>query len=83
LESLEIFLGKIGKFLNRNARVCIISFHSLEDRIAKINFRNLSKTDQFKLIVKKPLIPKEAELNDNPRSRSAKLRVLEKIRLDK
>jgi len=79
LESLETFLKKIDKFLNKKARICILSFHSLEDRIAKINFRNLAKTDQFKLIVKKPLVPKEAEVNDNPRSRSAKLRILEKI----
>ncbi|MFC1708537.1 16S rRNA (cytosine(1402)-N(4))-methyltransferase RsmH [Candidatus Omnitrophota bacterium] len=79
LESLEIFLEKISKFMNRNGRICIISFHSLEDRIAKINFRNLAKTKQFKLIVKKPLIPKDEETRTNPRSRSAKLRVLEKI----
>ncbi|MFH1622092.1 MAG: 16S rRNA (cytosine(1402)-N(4))-methyltransferase RsmH [Candidatus Omnitrophota bacterium] len=79
LESLEIFLKKIAKFLNRKGRVCIISFHSLEDRIAKINFRNLAKTEEFKLIVKKPLVPQDEEIKLNPRSRSAKLRVLEKM----
>jgi len=79
LESLEIFLKKIAKFLNRKGRVCIISFHSLEDRIAKVYFRSLAKTKEFKLIVKKPLIPKDEEIKLNPRSRSAKLRVLEKI----
>ena len=79
LESLEIFLEKIAKFMNTNGRICIISFHSLEDRIAKINFRNLAKTKKFRLIVKKPLTPKDEEVKANPRSRSAKLRVLEKI----
>jgi 16S rRNA (cytosine1402-N4)-methyltransferase len=79
LESLETFLEKIAKFMNRNGRICIISFHSLEDRIAKINFRNLAKTKKFRLIVKKPLIPRDEEVRVNPRSRSAKLRVLEKI----
>ncbi|MDD5355523.1 MAG: 16S rRNA (cytosine(1402)-N(4))-methyltransferase RsmH [Candidatus Omnitrophica bacterium] len=79
LESLEIFLSKIDKFLNKEARVGILSFHSLEDRIAKINFRNLAKTERFKLIVKKPLAPQPQEIKDNPRSRSAKFRVLEKI----
>lgn len=79
LESLETFLSKIAAFMNKNGRICIISFHSLEDRIAKINFRNLAKTQKFRLIVKKPLIPKDDEVKTNPRSRSAKLRVLEKI----
>ncbi|MDD5292228.1 MAG: 16S rRNA (cytosine(1402)-N(4))-methyltransferase, partial [Candidatus Omnitrophica bacterium] len=63
----------------KEARVGILSFHSLEDRIAKINFRNLAKTERFKLIVKKPLAPQPQEIKDNPRSRSAKFRVLEKI----
>lgn len=79
LESLEIFLNKIDKFLNKNSRVCVLSFHSLEDRIAKVNFKNLAKTGKFHLVIKKPLPPQEDEIRDNPRSRSAKLRVLEKI----
>ncbi|MFC1646486.1 16S rRNA (cytosine(1402)-N(4))-methyltransferase RsmH [Candidatus Omnitrophota bacterium] len=79
LESLEVFLKKITKFVNKRGRICIISFHSLEDRIAKVNFRNLAKTQNFKLIVKKPLVPKNEEMRENPRSRSAKLRVLEKL----
>ena len=79
LESLEIFLEKISNFLNKNGRICIISFHSLEDRIAKINFRELAKSKKFRLIIKKPLVPKDKERMLNARSRSAKLRVLEKI----
>jgi len=79
LEALEVFLQKISKYMNKKGRICIISFHSLEDRIAKVNFRNLAKTEKFRLIVKKPLIPKDEEIKTNHRSRSAKLRVLEKI----
>lgn len=79
LESLDIFLKKIAKFMNKNGRISIISFHSLEDRIAKVNFRELAKTNKFELIVKKPLIPKDEETKNNPRSRSAKLRILEKL----
>ena len=79
LKSLELFLSKIAKFINKKGRICIISFHSLEDRIAKVNFRNLANTQEFRLIVKKPLVPKNEEIEVNPRARSAKLRVLEKI----
>jgi 16S rRNA (cytosine1402-N4)-methyltransferase len=79
LEALGIFLSKIDKFLKAEGRICILSFHSLEDRIAKINFRNLSQTGEFKLILKKPLTPQQGEIKDNPRSRSAKLRVLQRL----
>ena len=79
LESLEIFLGKISNFMSKNGRICVISFHSLEDKIAKNNFRNLSKTNEFKLIVKKPIRPTDEEIENNPRSRSARLRILEKV----
>ncbi|MDD5006134.1 MAG: 16S rRNA (cytosine(1402)-N(4))-methyltransferase RsmH [Candidatus Omnitrophica bacterium] len=79
LESLEIFLQKIDKFMSKGGKICILTFHSLEDRIAKINFRNLAKTKEFKLIVKKPITPTIEEVKDNPRSRSAKLRILEKV----
>lgn len=79
LESLEIFLQRIAEFLDKGARLCIISFQSLEDRIVKVNFRNLSKTKGFALIAKKPLLPTDDEIKNNPRARSAKLRILEKI----
>ena len=61
------------------SRLCIISFHSLEDRIVKVKFRELSKREGFGLVFKKPLIPTDEEIQENHRSRSAKLRVLEKI----
>ncbi|MEK7113524.1 MAG: 16S rRNA (cytosine(1402)-N(4))-methyltransferase, partial [Patescibacteria group bacterium] len=53
--------------------------HSLEDRIVKKFFREKEKEGEVRLINKKPIIPKEEELNENRRSRSAKLRILEKL----
>ncbi|PIZ85308.1 16S rRNA (cytosine(1402)-N(4))-methyltransferase [Candidatus Nomurabacteria bacterium CG_4_10_14_0_2_um_filter_33_9] len=60
-------------------RMSVISFHSLEDRIVKRFFRDKKEKSEAILINKKPIIPKEEEIKNNGRSRSAKLRVLEKI----
>jgi len=79
LEFLETFLNKITFFMNKGARLCVISFHSLEDRIVKVKFRALAKRKEFRLLFKKPLTPSQEEIKDNPSSRSAKLRVLEKL----
>ncbi len=79
LESLEIFLKKCTQCLKKGGRICVISFHSLEDRIVKENFRNLSKQGDLKLIFKKPLRPTDSEVAANPRARSARLRVAERI----
>lgn len=57
-------------------RLAVISFHSLEDRIVKQWMNNL--TDDKRVITKKPIIPTEKEIKENPRSRSAKLRIIEK-----
>jgi 16S rRNA (cytosine1402-N4)-methyltransferase len=82
------------EFLKTNGRICVISFHSLEDRIVKTAFRNLAencicpknipvcvcqKKAQIKILTKKALIPSMEEIQSNPRSRSAKLRVAERI----
>ena len=64
--------------LKKEGRMGIISFHSLEDRIAKNKFREFKMNEQAKIITKKPLTATEEELNKNIRSRSAKLRVIEK-----
>jgi 16S rRNA (cytosine1402-N4)-methyltransferase len=57
----------------------IISFHSLEDRIVKDALRQGVGTGRYRLLTKKPVTPTETEIAANPRSRSAKLRVAEKI----
>jgi 16S rRNA (cytosine1402-N4)-methyltransferase len=76
------------KTLDINSRIIVVAFHSLEDRIVKNFFRDNSKkqidkslnknTNNFKIITKKPITPSDKELKENPRSRSAKLRVAEK-----
>ncbi|MFA5259720.1 MAG: 16S rRNA (cytosine(1402)-N(4))-methyltransferase RsmH [Candidatus Omnitrophota bacterium] len=78
LESLEIALDKCMGFLKPGARVAVISFHSLEDRIVKHKFRLLSQQGFFNILTKKPSRPSEEEVRDNPRARSARLRVGEK-----
>ncbi len=80
--------------LNPGGRICIITFHSLEDRIVKQVFQNLEhpctcpkefpvcvcgKKPQVKVITRKPIVPEGEELDENPRARSAKLRIAEKL----
>lgn len=67
------------KILDTQGRLGIISFHSLEDRIVKQAFINFTNKNQGKLINKKPIRPTEKEMKQNPASRSAKLRIIEKI----
>ena len=79
LEALETVIKKAIGLLNTGARICVISFHSLEDRIVKLSFRQAAFNGEIKIITPKPLTPKESEIKENPSSRSAKLRVAEKI----
>lgn len=79
LEALNEALQKLPGILNKGARICVISFHSLEDRIVKNFFRTLAKENKFLLVNKKPITPNDEEIKSNPRSRSAKLRVAEFI----
>ncbi len=78
LESLEKALSACLEYLNPEGRICVIAFHSLEDRIVKEKFRNWAHAGQMKLITKKPLRPTEEEVAENSRSRSARLRVAQK-----
>ncbi len=76
LTSLETFLGIAPNWLKPGGRIGIISFHSLEDRLVKHSFRG---STILRVLTKKPIIPEEDELANNPRSRSAKLRIAERV----
>ena len=60
-------------------RLAVISFHSVEDRMVKQAFRSAEQTGQVRIVTPKPLSPTDSEIAANPRSRSAKLRVIEKL----
>jgi 16S rRNA (cytosine1402-N4)-methyltransferase len=79
LEELRAGLDTSLRFLKKNGRLCVISYHSLEDRIVKNFMINSSKKGLLKIITKKPKTPSPEELKLNPSSRSAKLRSVEKI----
>lgn len=78
LETLATALTKAIELLDRSARICVISFHSLEDRIVKGTFRQHASKDVLNIITPKPLTPTLIEMRENPSSRSAKFRVAEK-----
>ena len=81
LERLEPSLRDAVDVLAPKGRICVISFHSLEDRIVKHTFRSLAQgpAPRLALLTKKPILPSEQECRDNPRARSAKLRVAERL----
>lgn len=79
LDSLEIGLKKAIDYLSVGGRIVVISFHSLEDRIVKHTFKAIAQEGKIKIITKKPLTPSKVEVAENKASRSAKLRVAERI----
>jgi 16S rRNA (cytosine1402-N4)-methyltransferase len=94
LEVLENLLDTITDLLSCGGRLAIISFHSLEDRIVKKSFQKQSQgcvcprdfpkcvcgfKPKLRIITRKPITPSEKEIDENPRARSAKLRVAEKL----
>jgi len=79
LNNLKKALPQAKELLNKGGRLAVISFHSLEDRIVKNFFKDYFQKGQLKILTKKPIIPSDEEIKNNPRSRSAKLRVVEKI----
>ena len=94
LEVLENSVDMMIDRLNSKGRICIITFHSLEDRIVKTRFKNnenpctcppdfpvciCGKASRGKVVTRKPILPSEQELEENSRSKSAKLRVFERI----
>ncbi len=79
LENLRDILTTGWRFLKKGGRLCVLSFHSLEDRIIKETFKNLEKDGFIHIITKKPVTPSLEEIRINPRARSAKLRCAERI----
>jgi 16S rRNA (cytosine1402-N4)-methyltransferase len=76
LEVLETLLAQAPAWLKPGGRIALISFHSLEDRIVK---HRLRESERLKVLTKKPIIPQEAEITTNPRARSAKLRIADRV----
>ncbi|MHC4062154.1 MAG: 16S rRNA (cytosine(1402)-N(4))-methyltransferase RsmH [Planctomycetota bacterium] len=78
LENLERLLASAPELLKRNGRIAVISFHSLEDRLVKTNFRENEKAGIYRIVTKKPIRPSPKEVADNRRARSAKLRIAQR-----
>lgn len=79
LESIADVLQSGFDVLAPGGRFVVIAFHSLEDRLVKVKFREWDKENKVKILTKKPLFPTDAEIEANPRSRSARLRAVERI----
>ena len=79
LSELQAGLYVANKILCKGGRLCVISYHSLEDRIVKRFLIDMEKEKKMKRITRKPIMPSEKEVKENPSSRSAKLRVGEKL----
>ena len=81
LDGLEGVLEAMCRRLRTGARLVVISFHSLEDRIVKHTFRALERGGEvaIRVLTKRPVIPQDEEVERNPRARSAKLRVAERV----
>lgn len=79
LDQLKLFLQDFPKTLKKGWRCFIITYHSIEDRITKNAFKNLSEMGEFRLINKKVIVPHYTEIQKNKAARSAKLRIIEKL----
>lgn len=79
LEALEEGLDQVIELVGKNGRIVVISFHSLEDRIVKNTFKQWKLKGLGEILTKKPISPSEDEIRENPRSRSAKMRVFCKL----
>jgi 16S rRNA (cytosine1402-N4)-methyltransferase len=80
LEQLDAFLAEACSRLLAGARLAVITFHSLEDRVVKHAFRALAQGAMaLQILTKRPIVPGETELDRNPRARSAKLRAIERL----
>ncbi|MCF6459998.1 16S rRNA (cytosine(1402)-N(4))-methyltransferase RsmH [Clostridium sp. Cult3] len=94
LDVLKMSIPKMNGVLKEGGRMCIITFHSLEDRIVKETFRELNKDcicppeipicvcdkkKELEIVTKKPITPSDEEIEKNPRARSSKLRIAERV----
>ncbi len=80
LDNLKTALENLPGLLNIGARLCVVSYHSLEDRLVKIAFREMSKySTTLRIVTPKPIRPTNEEARSNPRARSARLRAIEAI----
>lgn len=79
LYHLSHSLTILPKLLRKNGLLMVISFHSLEDRIVKHKFRDYCQMEEYQILTKKPILPNKDEIKENRASRSAKLRVLQKL----
>jgi len=82
LEGLDLFLADAARRLRPGGRMAVISFHSLEDRVVKHTLRSLQTAGELTIRTKRPLVSSEAEIERNPRARSAKLRAAESAKPD-
>jgi 16S rRNA (cytosine1402-N4)-methyltransferase len=78
-EELGQFLSRTPATLNSGGRWIVLSYHSLEDRLVKHAFQDLAREGSFQILTKKVIQPGDEEIRNNPRSRSAKMRVAEKL----
>ena len=80
LDGLDAFLAEAVAPLRAGARLAVITFHSLEDRIVKHTFRALAAGEAaLRVLTRKPVMPGDDEVARNPRARSAKLRAIERL----
>ena len=80
LEGLDGFVGDVARRLEAGGRMAVITFHSLEDRVVKHTLRQIQAAGDIglRVLTKRPIVPADAEVERNPRARSAKLRVAER-----
>jgi 16S rRNA (cytosine1402-N4)-methyltransferase len=79
MEALGQFLEQVPATLDSEGRWVVLSYHSLEDRLVKQSFRRWAQEGVLSVLTRKVIVPSQAEIDANPRSRSAKMRVAEKI----
>ena len=79
LASIETLLEAAPRILAENGKIAVISFHSLEDKLVKEDFRKNKQSGVYEILTKKPLTATDDEISENPRARSAKLRIAKKI----